>query len=261
VKKQSRGSLVVVGVGFDGPPQTTAAAIACMEQADKLFYLVTAPLTVHWLKQLNDTATPLDDLYGKDKGRRQTYKEMTERILVSVREGLNVCAAFYGHPGVLALPPHAAVAQARKEGYPARMLPGISAEACLYADLGLNPGNNGVQNFEATDFLLARRRFDPTSELILWQMGVIGESKGKILQRGRQTERVQVLVDRLLRSYPPSHRVVLYIAATFAGAPPSVRRVALERLPRVQILPRTTVYIPALPARAVDRRILRWYSQ
>jgi hypothetical protein len=196
------------------------AALVSMQRADKLFYLVTDSITVHWIKQLNPTATPLEDLYGAMKGRRDTYREMTERILASVREGLNVCAAFYGHPGVMALPPHAAVAQARKEGYSARMLPGISADGCLYADLGLNPGNNGTQSFEATDFLVSRRRFDPTSELILWQAGVIGESKGRAPSRRQRMERLQVLVDRLTRYYPARHQVVLYLASTFAGAPP-----------------------------------------
>ena len=252
---------MVVGVGFDGPPQTTMAAIACMERADKLFYLVTDSLTVHWLKQLNPTAAPLEDLYGKQKGRRETYREMTERILVAVREGLNVCAAFYGHPGVMALPPHAAVAQARKEGYTARMLPGISADGCLYADLGLNPGNNGTQSFEATDFLLSRRRFDPTSELILWQAGVIGESKGRAPSRRQRIERLQVLVDRLTRAYPANHPVVLYIASTFAGDAPQVRRTTLERLPRARVLPRTTLHIPALPPRRKDPAVSKWYQE
>ena len=50
-----------------------------------------------------------------------------------------------------------------REGFNAQMLAGISAEDCLFADLGLDPGKNGCQSFEATDFLIRRRQFEPTS--------------------------------------------------------------------------------------------------
>jgi len=38
------------------------------------------------------------------------------------------------------------------------MLPGISTEDCLYADLGVDPGLIGSQNFEATDFIVSGRK-------------------------------------------------------------------------------------------------------
>jgi hypothetical protein len=37
------------------------------------------------------------------------------------------------------------------DGFDAVMLPGISAEDCLFADLGIDPGMIGCQSFEATD--------------------------------------------------------------------------------------------------------------
>src|SRR5690606_41924587 len=52
------------------------------------------------------------------------------------------------------------------EGFVARMEPGISAEACLYADLGIDPGRHGVQSMEATHFLVYDRVPD-TSGLVL----------------------------------------------------------------------------------------------
>jgi uncharacterized protein YabN with tetrapyrrole methylase and pyrophosphatase domain len=255
------GSLMVVGLGINGAPQTTLEAVACMERADLLFYLTVDPVTEYWVRGLNASATSLRDLYGVNKDRKQTYTEMTARIVDAVRAGHHVCAAFYGHPGVLVRPSQMAMGQLRKEGYEVRMFPGISAEACLYADIGLNPGDRGVQSFEATDFLLSRRRFDPTSELILWQIGVLGESYTRDGEVSPRRERLQVLVDRLLRHYPPRHRVVLYQAASFAGHRAVVRRVALERLARADITPMHTLYVPALTQRPVDRRIQRWLSE
>jgi len=34
------------------------------------------------------------------------------------------------------------------------MLPGISAEDCLFADIGVDPGIYGCQSFEATDLFV-----------------------------------------------------------------------------------------------------------
>ena len=142
-----------------------------MERAERLYYSVSDPVTELWIRKLNASAISLNGLYGREKDRRETYAEMTGTLVDAAREGLAVCAAFYGHPGVFVQPSHAAIRQLRAEGLSALMLPGVSTDGCLFADLGINPGDSGVQSFEATDFLLYRRRFDPTSGLILWQIG------------------------------------------------------------------------------------------
>src|SRR5947207_15537569 len=104
---------------------------------------------------------------------------MVEQILQAVRAGRQVCGAFFGHPAVLVDPAHAAVRRAREEGYPAAILPGISAEACLFADLGIDPGVCGCQSYEATDFLVRPRAFDTGTALVLWQVGALAEPNAR----------------------------------------------------------------------------------
>jgi hypothetical protein len=41
---------------------------------------------------------------------------MVDAIMKEVRQGRNVCGAFYGHPGVFALVAHEAIETARSEG-------------------------------------------------------------------------------------------------------------------------------------------------
>ena len=55
------------------------------------------------------------------------------------------------------------------------MEPGISAEDCLYADLGIDPGSVGCQHYEASQFMFYRRRIDPSAYLVLWQVGIAGD--------------------------------------------------------------------------------------
>jgi hypothetical protein len=155
---------------------------------------------------------------------------------------------------------HAAIRRARREGFPAQMLPGVSTEDCLFADLGLDPSSSGWQSFEASDFLLFRRRFDPTSALILWQVGLLGESSVKKGMTCRP-ERLQTLTKVLRRSYSARHPVLLYEAAQFPMCDPVIKKMGLAALARQTIVPLTTLYVPPRPSRAMDPRIARWFDE
>ena len=155
--------------------QLTPEARAAFESADVALYLVADPVEVGVLERLNPRARSLYDHYEVGRPRQEIYDRMAEEILTEVRSGHTVCAAFYGHPGIFVSPSHQALLTARAEGYPARMLPAVSAEDCLFADLGVDPGEFGCQSYEATDFLLRRRQVDPSAALVLWQVAVIGE--------------------------------------------------------------------------------------
>ena len=258
--RSQRGSLVVVGTGIRLVGQTTLEALERIQHAEKLFYLVNDPTTAAWIRGLNPTADTLEDCYVKGMARRRIYQAMAARIMSAVRSGLDVCAAFYGHPGVFVDASHEAIRRARREGFPAHMLPGISAEDCLIADLGVDPGENGCQSFEATDFLVFRRRFDPSSALILWQVGVLGEASVRDNMSCRP-ERLAVLTAALRRHYPPRHRVVLYEAAQFPTCDPMIKRIPLAKLTEQTVLPMTTLYVPPKPSRVADARIVRWLER
>ena len=255
-----RGSLVVVGTGIKVADHTTPEALRAMREAEKLFYLVADNISDAWVRKLNPTAESLKDAYRIGRPRRDSYREMTERILAPVRGGNAVCAAFYGHPGVFVGPSHDAIRRARREGFRARMLPGISAEDCLFADLGVNPATAGCQSFEATDFLAARRRFDPSSALILWQVGVLGEPSVRSGMTCRP-ERLAILAARLRKFYPLRHPLVLYEASPFAICDAAITRTSLAKLPKLAVEAMVTLYVPPRPSRLRDPRVKRWMTE
>ena len=172
-EKRHPGSLVVVGTGIKFLAHVTQETLGWIEQADVVIHGVADPATKKWIEDLNPHAESVCD-YVVDAPRRVTYEKWIDRILECVRGGQRVCVAFFGHPGVFVYSSHEAVRRARKEGFDARMLPGISAEDCLFADLGVDPAATGCQSFEATDFLVRPRRFDTSTALVLWQIGVVG---------------------------------------------------------------------------------------
>lgn len=250
----TRGSLAVVGTGIMLGAHITAEAEAYIRQAELVLYIVTDEAAAFWLRSLNPRARSLASHYADGKRCLDTYGEMTAAILDAVRGGQRVCAVFYGHPGVFVLPAHAAIQQARAEGYPAVMCPGISAEDCLFADLGVDPGRTGCQSFEATDFLIRRRRFDPCTGLVLWQVGLVGE----LYKRPRYEVRrgLRVLVETLAETYPLRHTVVIYEAARDASRRPAISRLPLEELPAAAVQPIATLYVPPLETAPVDLAML-----
>ncbi len=238
------GKLFVVGTGIRAGLQLTPEARQRIAAADEVFYLAADSfLTAGVIEKLNPRATSLAGHYGPTKKRETTYAEMVETILASVRLGNTVCAAFYGHPGVFVNPGHAAVRQARREGYPAVMLPGISAEDCLFADLGLDPGANGSQSYLGNDFVTRPRAFDVSTPLILWQITAIGDPANREV---RDPRGVELLAEILEAHYGPDHEVVIYVAQTLPIGECTIERTTVSNLAATEIPEPTTLYVPAL---------------
>jgi hypothetical protein len=235
------GSLAVVGTGYR-LGDISLEAKACVEQADTVFYLVEDSITATWIRRLNSNAINLHGLYGVGKERRETYEEMTSAVVDTVRSGAFVCAAVYGHPGVFAHPMHEAVRRLREQGFRARMLPAPSAEDWLFADLGLDPARDGCSSFEATDLLINRRIYDPTSLLVIWQIGVIGSIDYQ--EEYPYRKNLGLLVEALLVNYTPEHRVATYEISPFAICEPCVRWMELSELSAADVTPSSTLVVP-----------------
>ena len=242
-KPGEKGSLVVVGTGIRVFGQLTVEAIAWMSRADRLLYVVGDPLAEEAVRSLNPGgAESLLRFYAVGKDRSQTYGQMVERILSWVRVGATTCAAFYGHPGVFAFPSHESIRRARLEGFSARMLPAVSAEDCLFADLGVDPADHGCQSYEATEFLLHGRTLDPTAAAVIWQIGIVGDTSYQ--SSGYDLSALPLLVARLGRFYPPGHSCVVYEAAVNPLAEPSIRPTTVAGLAGARLSAMSTLYIP-----------------
>ncbi|MFF4602330.1 SAM-dependent methyltransferase [Streptomyces sp. NPDC001339] len=251
--------LVVVGTGYRAIGDLTVEARACIEQADKVLCLIGDPLVTRHIGQLNPSVETLDDHYAAGKPRYDSYEEMVEHTLSEVRRGQFVCVALYGHPGVFAYMGHEAIRRARLEGIAARMVPACSAEDWLFADLGLDPGQQGCQSFEATDFLIRHRVFDPTSLMILWQVGVIG-----MPDRDRRFDPVPgatCLTEVLVPHYGADHPVTVYEASPYVAAEPRMTTTPLAKLPDTALSAASTLVVPSLPQRPVDRELLARFTR
>jgi precorrin-6B methylase 1 len=237
------GRLVVVGTGIQTVGHLTNESRAWIESADVIFYLAADPVVAEVIDRISRSpALDLATSYRPDRSRREIYDEIVERIIAPLADGKLACAALYGHPGVLSTIGHEAVAAARAAGYRSHMCAGISAEDCLLADLGIDPGRFGLISYEATDFVINQRTVDPSANLVLWQIGKVAVFDHG--DRRSSPEALQAVVDKLLVHHPADHEVVVYQAAVTPNRPPLVVRSPLRDLPGQRLGPGHTLFVP-----------------
>jgi len=240
--QQKQGSLSCVGIGMMLGAHITPISKSYIETADVVFVLVSNGIVEQWIEGMNADVRSLQPFYNEGTSRLETYSGMVEAIMTEVRAGKKVCGVFYGHPGVFACVPHKAISKCEKEGFKAVMQPGISAEDCLIADLGIDPGKYGCAQYETSQFMFYKRQIDPSAYLILWQIGIAGDQSLARFSTGAAYR--EVLVDLLLEHYPADHEMILYEAAVLPIQ--SVRKeiVKLSELPDAKVELHTTLVVP-----------------
>ena len=251
---QIKGSLVVVGTGISVSGQMTLVTMNHIKQADIVYVAIPNKPGMEFVKSLNPNTHSLTDLYEQDKPRAHTYKEMMQRIVEKVEAGFNVCAAFYGHPGVFVDPSHDAIAYLKTQGFKVLMEPGISAEDCLFADLGIDPATYGCQSYEATQFLLRKHTVNPYMTQIIWQAFSVGEFTSATAFSNQNA--FALLLDKLLNYYPASHKAIIYEARTSPLFATNIEFCALNKLRIEKLNAVSTIVIPSLGLPDYDLSII-----
>lgn len=249
----NKNTLVIVGSGIKFMSHMTFEAKNCIEKADKVLYLVNEPATQKWIQSLNSNSESLDPLYIKYQARNDNYLLISEYIINQLENTNLLCLVIYGHPTVLVQPSIYAVQEAIKRKYNVIVMPAISAEACLFADLFIDPSSCGCQSFEATDFLIYQREYTSSSHLILWQPGVIG-IKNRLTHYNSERG-LRLLTEYLSQKYSLDHELVLYEAAQYPTFKPIIEKVPLVSLPSSNVTPLTTLYIPPNHTKQI---VLEW---
>jgi hypothetical protein len=143
---------------------------------------------------------------------------------------------------------------ARGEGRRAEMHPGVSADASLFADLGIDPSQPGCHSFEATEFLFSRRT-DIYSHVLLWWAECVGDSGFNFL--GYKRHNFHILIDRLQTFYPASHPVIIYEAAQFPHDRCKMIKLSLESITKDDLTGVSLLYLPPAATQEIDKEMLR----
>lgn len=256
MENSKKGSLVIVGTGISVAGQMTIVSENHIKQAEIVITGVPNKIRFDYVKKLNPNIIPLNDLYAEGKSRIVTYREMKEIIISHVVAGKKVCAVFYGHPGVFVEASHTAMYELKESGYAVKMEPGISAEDCLIADLGLDPAEYGCQSYEATQYLTRKYTLDPYQMQIFWQIGYAGELTLRTSRANKDNKGLTVFTDKLLKYYPEDKEVIIYEASEFPMFEPVIRKMPLRDLPDSKPTEISTLVVPGEAWPELDEEIL-----
>jgi len=253
------GSLTAVGSGIKSVAHLTLEAQAHIVAADQVLVCAADAVTDGYVRELNPKVEDLHVYYGQDRPRRETYRAMADRMIWYVRQGKTTVVVMYGHPGVFVNPTFVAMEELRALGYHTEMLPGVSAEDCLIADLQVDPAAHGLQTFEATFFLTRQVTIDTCVPLILWQVGLIADHGFN--RAGFDGRHFELLRDRLSRQYSPEHKVTIYEAAQHPLARPRVLVKPIGEVSHKDLSAISTMFIPPLRPPLPDWATIRLVKQ
>lgn len=254
----SDGSIVFVGVGMTLGSHLSPLARSYIEEADIVFVLVSDGIVEQWICEMNKNVKSLQIYYREGCSRIESYQQMVEVMMDNISQGLKVVGAFYGHPGVFACVSHQVIQQAKSQGFYARMEPGISAEDCLYADLGLDPGEFGCTHFETSQFMFYQRQIDTSAYLILWQIGIAGDTS--LSKFSTDSAYRKILIQLLNEHYPRQHQVILYEAPTLPIHQARIDYLPLAELVTAQINQQTTLVIPPCNKMTLNQEVYEQLS-
>ena len=135
------------------------------------------------------------------------------------------------------------------------MLPGISVEGCLFADLNIDPSYSGFQNVEATDFLLRKRQLLLDSHVLIQHISCIGEQG--YTTKGLGAKNLCTLVKELQKIYGPDYGVVHYYPSQYPTCKPFIDRKPLSEFLNPELSKELTIfssiYIPPVKINPIDR--------
>jgi len=243
------GSIIVAGSGIT-LGQMTMETQNYIKTVDVVYYVLTDIVSESWVIENAKIAYSLKGYYEEGVGRIHTYIKMANTVLDAARQGHNVCALFYGHPGIFVTPSHEIIRIAKAEGIPARMLAGVSAEDCLVSDFGFDPGKTGCAAYEATHLLIFPKKLDTSAWLIIWQPEATGDIA---YTKNRQyAKKVEILRDYLLKYYLPNAKVAVYEANTYSIGDPKIEWGTIKDLCDFELSGISTLVIPPATKAEMD---------
>lgn len=217
-------------------------------------YLVNEPITKQWIERYAKLSESLDSIYFSENDRQISYDKIRDKILTELETYNFITVVLYGHPTVFADPGLQAIIAAQKNSIETIILPGISIENCLYADLKIDPGQFGCFHIEATELLLYDKIIDPTTHLCIWQPGMIGNRS--VPELNQKSDHLELLRVKLEKYYPRDHISILYEASIYPGVEPKIHKFPLYDTENQIMGTLSTLYIPPLPQRKPDLKIL-----
>ena len=179
------------------------------------------------------------------------YRRMAAEVVSAALEQPPVCFATYGHPTMYCYPTTLIQRAALVLDLKVKVLPGVSFLDTLLSDLGMDPGFDGLQLYEATDLLVRRRPLQPDVSAVITQAPMVANAYNRPAER--RLDHLQLLQQYFAETYPITHEIVLVTSAPHPLLDPEINVVPLGSLAAALLAASQlcTLYIPPVSHRPV----------
>ena len=244
--------IAVVGLGIAGAHQLTRQVEETIRRCTKLFVTDTGTGLLDYVADLgpdaSSTSAPRPRPWSTASSPTAGWRA---EVVSAALEQPPVCFATYGHPTMYCYPTTLIQRAALVLDLKVKVLPGVSFLDTLLSDLGMDPGFDGLQLYEATDLLVRRRPLQPDVSAVITQAPMVANAYNRPAER--RLDHLQLLQQYFAETYPITHEIVLVTSAPHPLLDPEINVVPLGSLAAALLAASQlcTLYIPPVSHRPV----------
>lgn len=237
--------IYIAGSGIVSVDQITNEVDRAIRRSNEVIYVDNGIGIYEFLSERCEKVTDLiEPSYVINENRINAYHNMAARVLEAALSHAPVTFLLYGHPTVFSYPPFIISRAAKLLNLKIKVLPGISAMGCIFAELGLDPGSVGLQIHEATNLILKHIPLVPEIPALIWQIGSLETClySSKMSNRNRYAR----FREYLLKYYSEDHVVTAIFCSSYPLMPTEVINFPLGKIAdyAVDMHSGYTLYIP-----------------
>lgn len=233
-----------------GMTQITVETINVLKRAQRVFHLTDLQLD---LEAINPQTEDLDRLYSRAGNNIHIYDEIAQHVVRAAHQFPPVALVLDGNPMFFSDISWKTIALAHADGLRVEALGAVSCIDILPTQLGFEPGNLGMQIFEATQLVLYNLRINPYLSTLVMQAGEFGQ-RTIIRNVTQKPERYALLAQHLGKFFPQDHPAIFIRSAFKEKTPHIVFTTDISRIESHcgRIEPGMTLYIPRLCIPPID---------
>lgn len=252
--------ITVAGLGVREISQLTLEALEVCKRAEAILMIpVVASGVSERLTEL--TGRPVYDLkslYEDHTQDTENYQRISTQVMQLVQKHKNVVLLVPGHPRIGVTLVGDLESKCRDGNIEFVVLPGVSSFCTMINDLRVDPLDRGTLVLDANRFLLFNNNVDPCFNVFIYHVCSVGTSRIS-LDDPLKDNQLEMLKDRLIECYGPSHEVTLLSSATRPGAGAAALKFKLSEFEKCYpcIHYGTTLYVPSKGPASVNRGFLK----
>jgi len=204
--------IAIVGLGISGVHQITREVEETLRRTNEVFVTDMGVGVLEQLETLTPKVTDLTSRYQGGTHRILIYRRMASEVVAAALDHPPVAFATYGHPRMYCYPTTLIERAAMVLDLDVEVLPGISFLDTLLAELGVDPGFDGLQLYEATDVVVRRRPLQPDVNCVITQGPIVMDAYNR--PGAPSEDNLRLMQDYLLEVYPAQHEAIFVVSKT-----------------------------------------------